>query len=70
LKQEARSAGARIVAPELLEQFLVAPHDAVTALDLGLGREALAALARDLESTVRLQGWSSWHTSSLVVELR
>lgn len=39
-----------VVAAELFEQLLVAAHDALTALDLRLRREALAALAHDLES--------------------
>jgi len=45
LKSPPRSAHARIVAAELLAQFLVAVDDAVAALDARLGRVAPTALA-------------------------
>jgi hypothetical protein len=63
LKRPRRSAGARVIAAELLRQFLGAVHDAITALDPRLGRDAPASLARDLESTGRLCRTVSWHTS-------
>jgi hypothetical protein len=55
LKSPPGTARAGVVATELLEKFLVAAHDAVATLDASLGREALSALTRDLEST-RLRG--------------
>jgi hypothetical protein len=69
LKRPRGAARARIVAPEPLDEFLVTVHDTVTALDAGLRREALAALARDLESTRRLRRSVSWHTSLVIVVL-
>ena len=53
LKAPAGLAGAGIVATEFLVQVLVAMHDAVAALDPGFRWEALAALARHLESRTR-----------------
>jgi hypothetical protein len=50
LKSAARSAWARIIATEFLEQFFGAMHDAIAALDMGLGRKALPTFATDLES--------------------
>lgn len=52
LKPTAGSAWARIVATELFEQFLVAMHHSVPALDLGFGREALLTLACSLETRI------------------
>jgi hypothetical protein len=63
LKQAPGSAGARIVAAELLDEFLVAAHNAVTTLDACFRGEASAALARHLESTPCLPRTVSWHTS-------
>ena len=62
----APTAGARIVAAELLDEFLRAADNAVTALDSRLRREALAPFARDFESTRRLRRSVSWHTSLIV----
>lgn len=67
LKRLRRAARAEVIAAELLGQILHAAHHAVTALDCGFRREALAALARDLESSRRLRRSSSWHTSCAVV---
>jgi hypothetical protein len=47
-----RSARTWIVAAELFDEFLIAMHEAETASDLRLGREALSTLAGDLESAV------------------
>jgi hypothetical protein len=44
-----RSAWAGIVAPELLDQLLVAMDDPLATLDLRFGREPFTALARALE---------------------
>jgi len=43
LKSASGGAGAEVVAPELLDQLLVAVHDAVAAPDAGLGGIALAS---------------------------
>ena len=43
-------------------QVLVTMHDALAALDTGLGRIALTTLAGDLESKPRLYGWISFLT--------
>ena len=66
LKQPRSAARAWVVAAELFGQFLAAAHDAITALAPRLGREALASLARDLESTRRLRRSVSWRTSCAV----
>jgi len=50
LKALAGSAGAQIVATELLDEFL-ASNDALTTFDRALGWEALAAFAHHLKST-------------------
>jgi len=50
LKGSCRSADARVVATELLAQFLVAVDDAVPPLDARLGREAVAPLTGVRES--------------------
>src|SRR5687767_14412984 len=50
LKSLPRSARARIVAAELLDQFLVAMDEPQPALDPRLTREALTPLRGDLES--------------------
>lgn len=63
LKQPRRAARAWIIAAELLGQLLAAAHGAITAFDPRLRREALASLARDLESTRLLRQSVSWHTS-------
>jgi hypothetical protein len=53
LEPAARSARARIVAPELLDQFLAAMHDPHAAFDLRFRREPLTALAGALEKRSR-----------------
>lgn len=50
LKSAAGSARAWIIATEFLDEFFGAAHDAVTALDVGLRREASSTFATDLES--------------------
>jgi hypothetical protein len=50
LKSAARSARARIIATEFLYQLFGAAHDAITALDMSLGREAFPTFTADLES--------------------
>src|SRR5207253_42363 len=51
LKSLPRAAGAGIVPPELLDEFLLAAtHEAQAALDPRLGREALTAFGGHLES--------------------
>jgi hypothetical protein len=49
LKFPARAAGAKIVPPELFDQFLVTPDDAMAAFDVGFRWETLPALASALE---------------------
>jgi hypothetical protein len=57
LKPTGGSAWARIVATELLQEFLVPVDHAVSALDARLGRETLATLTGGLETgTVRRGG--------------
>ncbi len=51
LKSPPRSARTRVITTELLQEFFPSTHDAITALHMGLGREALPTLATDLEST-------------------
>jgi hypothetical protein len=63
LKQVAGTAGTQVIASEFFDEFLVAAHHAPTALDPRFRREALAALARHLESTRRLRRSVAWHTS-------
>jgi hypothetical protein len=62
LKAPRRTARARIVAPELLEQFLIAMHHANAAFDMGFGWESLAAFTSDLERmrVLQVQRFSSW----------
>jgi hypothetical protein len=50
LKGPRRSTDARVVATELLAQFLVAMDDTVPPLDARLGREAVAPLTGRRES--------------------
>jgi hypothetical protein len=50
LKSAAGSARARIFAPEFLDEFFAAAHNAIAAFDIGLGRKALSTFATDLES--------------------
>ena len=50
LKAATRSARARIVATEFLDEIFKSAHDSITALDLSLGREASTTFATDLES--------------------
>ena len=66
LKQSRSATWAWIVATELLGQLFGTPYDAVSALAPRLRREALASLARDLESTRRLHRAVSWRTSCAV----
>lgn len=51
LKPARGAAGAQVVATEFLDQFLIAVDDPIASLDAGFGREALAALTGDLETT-------------------
>ena len=55
LKQPRGAAWARIVAAELLDEFLPTADNAVAALDSSLRGEAFAPLARDRESSRRLR---------------
>jgi hypothetical protein len=50
LKSTTRSARAWIIATEFLNEFFATAHDAITAFDMSLGREAFPTLATDLES--------------------
>jgi hypothetical protein len=50
LKPPAGAARTEVVAAELLCQLLVAMHELLAALDLGLGGETFAALACDFKS--------------------
>jgi len=65
LKQAPGAAGAGIVAAQLFEQFLVPVDDPLAFLDLGLGREALLAFTRGLETTGGFRRSVSWRFSSL-----
>ena len=56
LKAAAGAARAGVVATELLLQVLVAVDDTQASLDLGLRWEALATLARDLETGIDFVG--------------
>ena len=65
LKTPPGTAGARVVATQLLEEIFGPSHHPVAALDARLGWEAFSALTRDLEST-RLRVvyiWFAWGTS-------
>jgi hypothetical protein len=53
----AGTAGAWIVAAELLGQFLVPVHYAIAALDAGFGREPLLTLTRGLETRIDRGAW-------------
>jgi hypothetical protein len=50
LTASARVAGAGIVSAEFFDQVLVAVDDAITAFDVRLGGETVAAFAGDLKS--------------------
>jgi hypothetical protein len=50
LKSTAGSAGARIIATKFLDQFFGTTHNAIAALDMGLGRKTFPTFATDLES--------------------
>ena len=63
LKRPRGAAWARVVSAELLDELLAVTNHSMSALDSRLRREALAPLARDLESTRRLRLSVSWHTS-------
>jgi hypothetical protein len=65
LKPAFRSAWARIVAAELLEQLLRAVDEPMTALHAGFRRETPATLASDLETEIGRGAWlsASWDTS-------
>jgi hypothetical protein len=51
LKPATGTAGAEVVATELLDEFLVTVHDAISAFDAGFGGETLSTLARCLETS-------------------
>jgi hypothetical protein len=63
LKAFVRTAGARIVAPKLFDEFFVAMNDPDATLHVGFGREASATLTRALESRVDLSRRYAWDTS-------
>jgi hypothetical protein len=50
LKSTTRSAWARIIATEFLNQVFGTAHDAITVLDMSLRREAFPTFTTDLES--------------------
>jgi hypothetical protein len=50
LKAAAGVAGAKVVAAQFLDQFLVAMDNAFAAFDLGFRRITFATLARDFKS--------------------
>ena len=52
----AGTAWTEVITAQLLGQFLGAVDDPHATLDLGFGREALAALAHRLEKTIRVRG--------------
>ena len=54
------TAGAGILATELLGELLVAVDDSITSLDLRLRREAATSLAGDFESTSFRCRWVPW----------
>jgi hypothetical protein len=56
LELSSRATGARIVASEFLDQFLVAPDDADAAFDLRFRWEPFTALAGALEKKNRPVG--------------
>jgi hypothetical protein len=56
LKAFTGTARARVVTTELLDEFLVAMHDAGTSLDMRLGGITLVPLARDLKTRTP-QSW-------------
>jgi hypothetical protein len=66
LKPTIGAAWAWVVATQLLDQLFVSVHNAMTALDSGLGGEALATLTGDLETETGRGAcfFVSWHTSS------
>jgi len=43
LKSASGAAGAKVIAPELLDELLIAVHDAVAAPDMGFGGITLAS---------------------------
>lgn len=57
LKPAAGVAWARVIATQLLDEFLVPVYDAEPALDLRFGRESLAAFTGGLESRMSRCGW-------------
>ncbi len=59
LKAATRSAGAEVIAPQLLGQFLIAMDDAVAVLDVRLGGESPASFARRLKSGDSRRGRSA-----------
>ncbi len=63
LKQLPGPARARVVATQLLKQFLVAAHDPMALFHSGFGREPFTALAGGLERTAVLRFGASWRTS-------
>jgi hypothetical protein len=69
LKPTAGFARARIVAAQLLAEFLVSVHKAISAFDASFGRESLATFTRDLETRTDrgVWLWLSWHTSDKLI---
>jgi hypothetical protein len=57
LKPATGTAWAGIVAAKLLDEFLVAVHNAIPAFDAGFGWESPARLTRDLETGTGRGGW-------------
>jgi hypothetical protein len=58
LKPATGTAGAWVVATELLEEFFRRVHDSVTALNSGFGRETFPALTYYLETNTGRGAWS------------
>ncbi len=52
LKLPPGKARARVVTPQLFDQFLIAMDDPVTTLDMGFGWETLAALAHGVKTRI------------------
>jgi len=66
LKPATGTAWAGIVAAKLLDEFLVAVHNAISVFDAGFGRESPATFTRNLETKTGRGDclWVSWHTSN------
>jgi len=65
LKPKARAAWTWVIATQLFNELFVPIHDAIAALDLSFGREALPAFASYLKTSVGRGGscMYAWHTS-------